>query len=313
MNTPINPSMGPREWAMLVALSILWGGSFFFVEIVVDDWPPFSIVLSRVLLAALALWAYVFATGRRLPANPSIWLAFATMGLINNAIPFSLIVWGQTQIASGLASILNATTPIFTVLVAGYCLADERISPRKLVGAAFGFAGVSLMIGPAALREFGAQVFAQFAILGAALSYASASVYGRRFRAMAIDPVVVAAGQVTASTLLIAPLVLLLERPFELGPPGGTGVAALLGLGLLSTALAYILYFRLLAAAGATNVMLVTLLIPVSAILLGAVVLGEVLAPQHFGGMALIGLGLLAIDGRMWRRWRAATSTGRLS
>ncbi len=313
MNTPINPSMGPREWSMLVGLSILWGGSFFFVEIVVDDWPPFSIVLSRVLLAALALWAYIFATGRRLPANPSIWLAFATMGLINNAIPFSLIVWGQTQIASGLASILNATTPIFTVLVAGYWLADERISPRKLAGAAFGFAGVSLMIGPAALREFGAPVFAQFAILGAALSYAFASVYGRRFRALAIDPVVVAAGQVSASTLLLAPLVLLLERPFELSPPGGAGVAALLGLGLLSTALAYILYFRLLAAAGATNVMLVTLLIPVSAILLGAVVLGEVLAPQHFGGMALIALGLLAIDGRAWRYLQAATSPGRSS
>ncbi len=306
MNIPINQSMGPREWTMLVALSILWGGSFFFVEVVLDDWPPFSIVLARVLLAALALWAYVFATGRRPPANPEIWLAFATMGLINNAIPFSLIVWGQTQIASGLASILNATTPIFTVLVAGYCLADERISARKIVGAAFGIAGVSVMIGPAALREVGAQVFAQFAILGAALSYAFASVYGRRFRALAIDPVVVAAGQVTASTLILLPLVLLLERPFALAPPDGAGVAALLGLGLLSTGLAYILYFRLLAAAGATNVMLVALLIPVSAILLGAIVLGEVLAPQHFGGMALIALGLAAIDGRPWRRWQAA-------
>lgn len=304
MNTPINPSMGPREWAMLASLSILWGGSFFFVEIVVDDWPPFSIVLSRVALAALALWVYVFATGRRLPASASIWLSFATMGLINNAIPFSLIVWGQTQIASGLASILNATTPIFTVLVAGYCLADERVSPRKIVGAVLGFAGVSVMIGPAALRELGAQVLAQVAILGAALSYAFASVYGRRFRALAIDPVVVATGQVSASTLILLPLVLLLEQPFGLALPDGAGIAALLGLGLLSTGLAYILYFRLLAAAGATNAMLVALLIPVSAILLGVLVLDEVLAPQQLAGMALIVLGLLAIDGRPWRRLR---------
>lgn len=304
MNTPINPSMGRREWAMLASLSILWGGSFFFVEVVVDDWPPFSIVLSRVALAALALWVYVFATGRRLPASASIWLAFATMGLINNAIPFSLIVWGQTQIASGLASILNATTPIFTVLVAGYCLADERVSPRKIVGAVLGFAGVSVMIGPAALRELGAQVLAQVAILGAALSYAFASVYGRRFRALAIDPVVVATGQVSASTLILLPLVLLLEQPLQLAPPDGAGVAALLGLGLLSTGLAYILYFRLLAAAGATNAMLVALLIPVSAILLGVLVLDEVLAPQQLAGMALIVLGLLAIDGRPWRRLR---------
>lgn len=304
MNTPINPSMGPREWSMLIGLSILWGGSFFFVEIVLDDWPPFSIVLSRVLLAALALWVYVFATGRRLPAKPSIWLAFVIMGLINNAIPFSLIVWGQTQITSGLASILNATTPIFTVLVAGYCLADERISARKVIGAMLGFAGVSVMIGPAALRELGAQVLAQCAILGAALSYACASVYGRRFRALAIDPVAVATGQVTASTLMLLPVVLWFERPFELTAPDGYGIAALLGLGLLSTGLAYILFFRLLAAAGALNITLVALLIPVSAILLGTLVLGEVLAAQQFAGMALIGLGLLAIDGRPWRRLR---------
>ena len=313
MNTSINPTMGPREWVMLATLSILWGGAFFFVEIVVTELAPLTIVLSRVTLAALALWGFVLLAGLRWPRERDAWRAFFVMGLVNNVLPFSLIVWGQTEIASGHAAILNATTPMFTVLIAGAALADERINARRIAGVVLGFTGVGVMIGGAALRGYGAGVLAQFAILGAACCYAVAGVYGRRFRAMDLDPVVAATGQVSASTLILAPVVLLLERPFAMAAPGAVAIGALLGLGLLSTALAYILYFRILAAAGATNVMLVTLLIPVSAILLGAVVLGEVLAPRHFAGMALIGLGLLAIDGRLWRRRRGPANPGRHS
>ena len=306
MNPSIDSAMSARDWAMLLILSLLWGGSFFFLEIVIADLPPLTVVLLRVTLAALALWAFAIATGLKPPWNAGAWLAFFVMGLLNNVIPFSLIVWGQTHIASGLASILNATTPLFTVVVAGALLADERVTPMKLAGVLIGFVGVVVMIGPAALGGVGADVLAQIAVLGAGISYALAAVFGRRFKAMDIHPVVIAAGQVTASSVLLAPAAIYLDRPFNLDAPGAEAVAALIGLAIPSTAIAYILYFRILASAGATNLLLVTFLIPVSAILLGALVLGESLEMVHVAGMALISLGLAAIDGRLLRRGQSS-------
>lgn len=300
--------MGVAEWALLLALSVLWGGSFFFIEIAVPDLPPLTIVVLRVGLAALALWAYAFATGLRPPRSAAVWLAFLVMGVLNNAIPFTLIVWGQTQITSGFASILNATAPLFTVVVAGLLLADERMTPLKLIGVGLGLAGVVLMIGPAALDSLGADVLAQFAILGAALSYACAGVFGRRFRAMGLSPIVTASGQVTASTCVLIVVIVVTDQPFLPTAPGIGTWAAIVSLALLSTAVAYVLYFRILATSGATNLSLVTFLVPVSAILLGVIVLGETLEPLQIGGMALIGAGLSAIDGRLWR---AAGLSGR--
>lgn len=303
MNAKINASMGLAEWSMLIVLSLAWGGSFFFVEVVIDDLPPLTIVFVRVALGALALWLYALITGLSIPRIPGVWVAFFVMGAINNVIPFTCIVWGQTHIASGLAAILNATTPLFTVVVAGILLADEKITGVKLTGVITGFVGVILMIGPGSLQGLSDNLLAQLAILGAAISYAFASVYGRRFKRLGIDPVVTAAGQVSASTLLMLPLVLLLEPAASWSLPPAQGVAALIALGLLSTALAYILYFRILASAGATNLMLVTFLVPVSAILLGSLVLGETLQGIHFVGMTLIGGGLVFIDGRLVKSW----------
>jgi drug/metabolite transporter (DMT)-like permease len=305
-STSINASMGTREWAMLVALSILWGGSFFFVAVVVSDLPPLTIVTLRVGLAAVTLWIVVAFMGIELPRSLRLWAAFFCMGVINNVIPFSLIVWGQTQIASGLASILNATTPLFTVVVAGFLLADERVTALKFVGVAFGFAGTVLMIGTDALEGLGNDVLAQLAILGAALSYAFAGVYGRRFKAMRVEPIVTAAGQVTASSIVLAPIALLVEQPWTLPMPGAGTWLSIVSLAVLSTAVAYVLYFRILASAGATNLLLVTFLVPVSAILLGSLALGERLELIHFLGMGLIGLGLVAIDGRLLSRPQAA-------
>ncbi len=293
--------MGWLEWTLLILLSLAWGGSFFFVEVVIDDLAPLSIVFLRVALGALFLWIFVFSRGLTLPRSPEVWSAFLVMATINNVIPFTCIVWGQTHIASGLAAILNATTPLFTVMVAGLLLADERFTPFKLIGVLAGFAGVVMMIGPAALQGISDSLLAQLAILAAAVSYAFAGVYGRRFRRLGVDPLLTAAGQVGASTLLMAPLVLILDPPAGWSLPGAGGIAALLALGLVSTALAYIMYFRILATAGATNLLLVTFLVPVSAILLGALFLGERLAPVHFAGMALIGCGLAFIDGRLLR------------
>ncbi len=290
------PVMGPREWLLLSLLSVLWGGSFFFAEVALAELPPLTVVLGRVALAALALNLMVLASGRRLPRSARAWRAFIAMGALNNLVPFCLIVWGQTRIAGGLAAILNATTPLFTVVLAHRLTRDERLSAARLGGVLAGLAGVVLMIGPAALGGLGGGALAQLACLAAALSYALAGIYGRRFRGE--PPLLTAAGQVSAAALLLLPLALFAERPWTLAPPGLATWAALAGLALLSTALAYVIYFRILAAAGATNLLLVTFLIPISALLLGVGILGETVTSGELAGMALIGLGLAAIDGR---------------
>ncbi|QKV19434.1 DMT family transporter [Oricola thermophila] len=300
-------SMTPTEWAMLVALSVLWGGSFFFNGVAVRELPPLTIVFARVALAALVLHLVLAATGRRLPASREAWLAFAGMGVLNNVVPFTLIVWGQGQIASGVASILNATTPLFTVLVAHAFTADERLTPMRAAGVIAGFAGVAAMIGGNGLSG-AVPVAAYAACLGAALSYGLSSVFGRRFRALGIAPLSVATGQLTMSSLMMLPLMLAAERPWTLAVPGADTLLAVAGLATVSTALAYILFFRILAGAGATNISLVTFLIPPSAILLGIAFLGETLLPRHVAGMALIGLGLALVDGRLMRR-RAKAQT----
>ncbi len=288
--------MGPVEWVLLIILSIFWGGSFFFVEVALTELPPHTIVLGRVGFAALALILLVYVIGLRMPLDSRLWRAFFVMGALNNLVPFSLIAWGQTQIASGLAAILNATTPLFTVVLAHFLTNDEKMTAYKLVGVLLGLVGVTVMIGGEFLAGLGLHVMAQLAVLGAAVSYAFAAIFGRRFEGT--PPLVTAAGQVGATTALMLPIVLLVDQPWNLPVPSATAWGTIAGLALLSTAAAYLIYFRILATAGATNILLVTFLIPLSAILLGVTILGERLEPKHFAGMALIGLGLAVIDGR---------------
>jgi drug/metabolite transporter (DMT)-like permease len=295
----INQSMGFTEWGLLIALSLVWGGSFFFTSIAVVELPPFTIVVLRVGIAAIVLHVILHLMGVPLSGDAKIWRAFFMMGLINNAIPFSLLVWGQTHISGGLASILNATTPMFTVLVAHVFTADERITPARMVGVVAGLSGVAIMIGEDVLRAFSVDILAQVACIAAPVSYAFASVYGRRFRELGVTPMATATGQVTASTLILLPLALIVDQPWTLPMPSFETMAAMAGLAVLSTSLAYVMFFRVLSTAGATNLMLVTLLVPVSAILLGTLILGEVLEAKHFMGMAMIGVGLAAIDGRL--------------
>jgi len=236
-----------------------------------------------------------------MPRSPRVWAGFFVLGALNGFIPFGLIAWGQVQLTSGLASILNATTPLFTALVA-HAWGDERLTSNRLAGVLVGLAGVCVLIGPGALGHLGAHTLAELAILGAAVSYAFAGTYGRRFRAM--PPVVAVAGMMTTAALMALPVALVADRPWTLGV-GARTWGALLGLALLSTALGFVIYFRVLAAAGATNVMLVTLLMPVVALLLGALILGEAVAGTALAGMALVFAGLLAIDGRVLRARRA--------
>lgn len=294
-------SMNLAEWVILILLSILWGGSFFFVGVAVKELPPLTIVSLRVGFASLALLAVVHFSSHKLPRKREIWVAFLGMSLLNNVIPFNLMVWGQTHIASGLASILNATTPLFTVITAHIFTRDEKMNAKKMFGVAIGLAGVVIMIGYEALKEIDSSIFGQFAVLGAALFYSLAGIYGRRFRRHDVNPIVTATGQVTVSAVILIPIALLIEKPFTLADPGLEVWSAVIGLAVLSTALAYILYFRVLATAGATNVLLVTLLIPISAILLGISFLEEQIELKHLIGMGLISIGLLSIDGRVYK------------
>jgi drug/metabolite transporter (DMT)-like permease len=299
--------MSLRVWFWLLSLSVLWGGSFFFAKVAVAELGPLTVAFGRVALAAIALNVLLASSpdGQSRQGRP--WWSFFVMGFLNNALPFSLIFWAQTHIASGLASILNATTPLCTVVAAHFFTPDEKITAPKITALLAGFMGVVVLIGPAAFQRFDSGLRGDLACVAAAFSYGLAGVFGRRFKALGIGPMEAAAGQVTASSLLILPIMAIVERPWMLaGPPSVAVWLAVAGLALLSTALAYILYFRILAAAGATNLLLVTLLIPVTSILLGAAFLDERLSLRQAAGMALIGVGLLVIDGRMARLLRPA-------
>ena len=303
----IKSRMGGREWAMLLFLSILWGGSFFFIDVAVRELAPFSLVLVRVAIAASVLIAILLVSGQTLPFARGTVGPFLLLALLNNAIPFSLFAWGQQHIASGLASILNATTPFWAVLVAHLFTDDEKATPLKIAGVAIGFAGVAAMIGSDLLLALGgAGLLAQLACLAATLCYALAGVHARRFRKMGIAPIGVAAGQLCAAALIMLPLVILFEPPWHAATPNLSAWLALGALAVFCTALAYILYFRLIDTAGATNAILVTFLIPVTAILLGVTLLDEALEPRHVLGMAMIAAGLALIDGRAFARFRSS-------
>ena len=291
--------MGNREWMLLLVLSVLWGGSFFFFKVLVAELPPFTVVLGRVGLAAVLLNVFLLLRRDPMPSSPRLWGSFIVMGILNNVVPFTLIVWGEIRISSGLASILNATTPIFTVLAAHVLTQNEQINWNKGIGVIFGFLGVAVLIGPSAIARLGGgDVAGEIACLCAALTYAFAGIYGRRFKG--IPALKVATGQITGSTFVLLPIAAIVDRPWTLPMPSTHAFEAWVGIAVFSTALAYLIYFRILAVAGATNLMLVAFLLPISALLLGVFFLGEAVTWQSIAGMALIGMGLAAIDGRLW-------------
>ena len=290
--------MKPSDWVQICLLATVWGLSFFLTEICLRELHPATVAAGRVATAALTLLILARLAGHRMPARLADWAPLALMGLINNALPFSLIMWGQTRIDGGLASILNATTPLFTFVLAHFLTRDERMSRRGAAGITVGFLGALVLVGPGALAGLDAQSWGQFAVLGAAVCYACSGIYGRRLRHL--SPLVAAAGMTTAAALIMLPVAALLDRPWTASPDTATWTA-LLTLGLVSTAFAYILYFRILASAGATNVLLVTFLVPITALLLGTLILGERITLTALSGMLLIFAGLAVIDGRLLR------------
>jgi drug/metabolite transporter (DMT)-like permease len=280
--------MKPIDWILLWTLSLLWGGSFLFNELALAGVPAISIVWGRVALAAVVLAVVVRASGQGMPGR-AVWPALAVMGVLNNLVPFTLFVLAQGQITGALASVLNATTPLFTVLVAHLATRDERLTPIKAAGVGLGFAGVVvMMVG----EDLGGEFLAILACLGAALSYGLAGVWGRRFRHAGVTPLQTAAGVLTCSAVILTPLWLAVDRPWALGWPGWGPVGAVVALAILSSAVAYLIFFRILARAGATAISLVTFLIPFSAAGLGWLVLEERLELRHLLGLALILCGL---------------------
>ena len=269
-------SMSLTNWAQLLLLGAIWGGSFFFARIAVAEIHPLSLVLFRVAIAAAALHIYLAARGPSFRQALPMAASFFLLAVLNNVVPFSLIFAGQTAMGAGLASVLNSTTPFWTIVIANAVTRDEKLSWNKVVGILLGIAGTAVMVGPGLLAGLGGPVWPKFAMIGASLSYAFAVIFAKRFKAL--PPVLVAAGQLTASTIIMLPVVLAwsgTEGLFSASLPVWTAVFAL---ALLSTAFAYILYFSLIGSAGATNASLVTLIVPVSAILLGFLFLGEHLA-----------------------------------
>lgn len=294
-------TLTPRAWTELLLIALIWGGSFLATRLALNEVGVHTIVALRCLGACVILWGVVALRGLTVPRSPKIWFAFFILGLLNNAIPFTLITWAQLSVPSGLAAILNASTAILGVLLASIVFRDERLTMRRLVGVLVGFAGVVIVIGPDVLHRLDLTSLAQIALIGAAFSYACAGAVGR-IAARGLAPQVAAAGMLTFSALLTIPLALATEGLPQIRTASGWG--ALLYLAAGSTALAYLLYYRLLASAGAGNTSLSTLLVAPIAIVLGAVVLDETLPLRAFAGFAALGLGLLVIDGRIFSRVR---------
>ena len=289
--------MTSYEWGLLVLLSAIWGGSFYFFAILIKELPVFTIVFLRVFLATLALWIVVFASGLKPPSSWNQWRNYFVMGTLNNVIPFSLIVWGESKVAPGLGAVLNATTPFFTVLVAHAFTTNERLSWNRLTGALVGLLGVAGLVGFDAIGKLGGDFWYQMMFVLASVLYAFSAIWARRFSNT--PPLVNAASQTAASSVLLLPLMLIFDQPWTLAMPTALAIYSQLGLSLLCTAVAYILFFTIIKRAGSTNISLVTFLVPISAMILGATLLNEHITSNHIMGMLVIGLGLALIDGRI--------------
>ncbi|MBS1303639.1 DMT family transporter [Loktanella sp. SALINAS62] len=292
-------TLSTRAWAELGLLSLIWGGSFLSIRIALDEIGPLTAVAHRVGWAALILWTYVILRRLPLPRSPRVWIGFAGMGLLNNAIPFTLMAWGQLHIETGLTAILNASTALFGVLAAALFLSDERLTWRKLSGVSLGFAGVVIAIGPQALASFDIRSLGQLAVIGGTVSYALAGVWARKMLG-GLTPQVATAGMLTSSALIMIPLAHIVDGPMTLDLTPRTW-AAIGYYAVVATAVAYLLYYRVLAMAGSGNLMLVTLMVAPVAITLGAIVLNEDLPPRAYAGFVILAAGLLILNRRRTR------------
>lgn len=298
------PKLDATGWGLIAILSVLWGGAFFLIEIGLRGFPPSTLVFMRLALAVPPMWIAMRLLGERLPADARSWWLLTVVGTLNCALPFILFFWGQQYLDSGYASILNATTPIWGVIVAHFMTHDEKATPARLAGVAVGMAGIIVMVGPDASKGLSANLLAQIACLVSTLFYSFAAIYGRRLSQTRMTPIVVATGQTLTAALVMLPVVLIVDQPWALPAPGTDSILAGVTLALLSTALAYILYFRLIDRAGTSNATLVAFIMLVLAIILGIAFLDETLTPGQIAGATLIAAGLALLDGRLLARFQ---------
>ncbi|MEY2926415.1 MAG: hypothetical protein RL367_892 [Pseudomonadota bacterium] len=296
-----NNAMSGRDWALILVVSLIWGGAFFLNAVGLRSFPPNSLVFVRMAVAALPMVLVVRLTGQSLPRGWAAWRGLILLGTLNIVVPFILFTWAQTRLASGLASVLNATTPLWGIIAAHFLTDDEKATPARLAGVGLGVIGVGVMMLPSLKGGASGQTIALIACIIATLCYALASIVARRLNTGGMSPLSLTTGQLVVAAVIMLPVMLVVDHPWTLAMPAAESIIALLALALLSTSLAYWLYFKLLESAGASNSLLVTLLMPVTAILLGVAFLGESITPAQGGGIALIAAGLLVMDGRVLR------------
>ena len=304
----ITLKMSTSDWGIIMLLSLLWGGAFFLIELGLRGFPPNTLVFLRMAIAAPLMLIVLWFLKQKLPTDAKSWKQLFILGAINAALPFILFFWGQTQIDSGLASVLNATTPLWGVVTAHFLTRDEKATPARMIGVLLGMAGIIVMVGTEALSGITGSVLAQLACLTATLSYAFAAIYGRTLSQSTMSPMVIATGQVITAAILMLPIAVIVDQPWTLPTPGWDAWAGAIGLAIPSTAVAYFFYFKLIDRAGASNAMLVAFIMPVIAIILGVVALGETVELKEIAGASLIALGLIAIDGRIFARRPNATA-----
>ena len=292
-------TMDGQDWGLLILLSVLWGGAYFFAGVAVRELPPLTVVLARVFLAVVALLPLFWYFGHSLPKSFSDWRPFIGMGLLNNVLPFGLIFIGQTQITVGLSSIINAMTPLFTVIVMA-SFQQERLTVNRIIGVLLGVVGVAVLRGIEGPVDASQTLGIALCLLGA-LSYGFAALWGRKYL-VGVAPLKSATCQLMCSTMIMIVVVSLLDQPWKLDAPSLNTVWSVVALAVFGTAMAYIVFFKILVRAGPSNVMLVTLLIPITALILGNVFLGEAIQSKEIIGALIIATGLLFIDGRVINR-----------
>ena len=281
----------------MMLLGLIWGGTFFLSEILLLDMSPFQIVFHRVSIAAIIMFGFITLRGNSLPKDVKSWFALAVMGLLNNAIPFSCIVFGQQYITGGLASILNSTTAFFGVILSGLLLQDERITLPRLIGVMMGIIGVVVIMGFDALFSLSLTSIGQLLIIVSSISYAFAGIWGKlQVKNMGVE--VTATGMLITSSIWMFILSTSVEG-FPIEALSLQSTVSILTFAILCTAVAYLLYFAILAQAGAANLMLVTIIIPPFALILDAFALGEWVTFQQLAGLIIISFGLLVISGKL--------------
>lgn len=299
-----SPKLDGNGWLLIAILAILWGGAFFLIEVGLRSFPPITLVFIRVGFAVPAMWIAMRILGEQLPKGREIWLWLTVVGAFNCALPFTLFFWGQQHLDSSYAAILNATTPLWGVVTAHFMTTDEKATPTRIIGVLVGLAGIVVMIGPDAMKGMSDNLLAQLACLVSTVFYSLAAIFGRRLSQSSLTPMAVATGQTMTAALLMIPIMLVVDQPWTLPMPRLDATLAGLALALVSTALAYFLYFRLIDRSGASNAQLVAFLMPILAVILGIAFLGESLSGGQIAGAALIAVGLAVLDGRLVARFQ---------